>query len=416
LTDKKVKSHEQKLGRLLEINQEISATLDLMKLLQSIVDASAELTDSEQASIAQFNQSDESLRFIAARWMDPEIMANTRIPLQGSVSGRAFQSGTAIIVQDAQKDDFYRQVDESSGFQTRSLLAVPMMMHGHATGVLSAVNKENDAQFNDQDIEVLSTLASQAAIAIHNAQLLKESQEAYQRLSELDEMKSNFIAIASHELRIPLGLILGHASFLKEIFDGEQRNQIEVIERNALRLREIVDDLSQFEDLQSDEFSLIPSKIDASALLLDIAKRYEGRAREEKIEWTHKFPSEALYIEGEKAKLQVALGHLLNNALAFTNEGGRVELLLIDEGDWISIQVIDDGVGIAQDEQARIFERFYQVEDHMTRNHGGMGLGLSVAKMMMEMHGGELLVESAINEGSQFTARIPKTQNGIGST
>ncbi len=412
MTDKKLNSHEQKLGRLLEINQEISATLDLMKLLQSIVDASAELTDSEQASIAQFNQSDESLRFIAARWMDPEIMANTRIPLEGSVSGRAFQSKTAVIVQDAEKDDFYRKVDESSGFQTRSLLAVPMIMHGTATGVLTAVNKENGALFNDQDIEVLSTLASQAAIAIHNAQLLKESQEAYLRLSELDDMKSNFIAIASHELRIPLGLILGHASFLKEIFDGEQRNQIEVIERNALRLREIVDDLSQFEDLQSDEISLSPTQIDASALLLDIAKRYEGRAREEKIDWVYKSPSEAVYIEGEKAKLQVALGHLLNNALAFTNEGGRVELLLLDDGDWISIQVIDSGIGIAQDEQARIFDRFYQVEDHMTRNHGGMGLGLSVAKMMLEMHGGELLVESAVDEGSQFTARIPKTQKG----
>jgi len=400
------------LGRLLAINQEISATLDLMKLLQSIVDASAELTDSEQASIAQFNQSDESLRFVAARWMDPEIMANTRIPLEGSVSGRAFQSRKAIIVQDAENEEFYRQVDERSGFQTRSLLAVPMMMHGEATGVLTAVNKENGTPFNEEDVEVLSTLASQAAIAIHNAQLLQESKEAYQRLSELDEMKSNFIAIASHELRIPLGLILGHASFLKEIFDGEQRNQIEVIERNALRLRDIVDDLSQFEELQSEEFSLNPTQIDISSLLLDIAKAYERRAREEKIEWVQKFPSEILFIEGEKAKLQVALSHLLNNALAFTNEGDRVELHLIDAGDWINIHVKDSGIGIAEDEQSRIFDRFYQVEDHMTRNHGGMGLGLSVAKMMVEMHGGGLTVKSAIKKGSQFTARIPKTQNG----
>ena len=207
MTDKKLNSHEQKLSRLLAINQEISATLDLMKLLQSIVDASAELTDSEQASIAQFNQSDESLRFVAARWMDPEIMANTRIPLEGSVSGRAFQSRKAIIVQDAENEEFYRQVDESSGFQTRSLLAVPMMMHGEATGVLTAVNKENGTPFNEEDVEVLSTLASQAAIAIHNAQLLQESKEAYQRLSELDEMKSNFIAIALLSSIMTIGLV-----------------------------------------------------------------------------------------------------------------------------------------------------------------------------------------------------------------
>lgn len=403
-------THAQKLERLLDINQEISATLDLQELLQSIVEAAAELTDSEQASIAQFFPADESLRFIAARWMDPEIMANTRIPLDGSISGRAFREQTPIIIQDAKKEDFYRQVDKKSGFETRSLLAVPMMMHGQATGVLSAINNKNEKGFNDKDIAVLNTLASQAAIAIHNSQLLQESQEAYEHLAELDEMKSNFIAIASHELRVPLGLILGHASYLREDFKGQELEQVEVIERNAVRLKDIVDDLSQVENLQANRASLRPNQFDATALTKGLAKRYKNRAKEEQIEFVENIPDQPLHIDGEREKIKIAVNHLLKNAFAFTGEGGRVELILIDESDWVSIQVADTGEGIAEKDIDRIFDRFHQLENHMTRSHGGMGLGLTVAKMMIEMHGGEILVESKVGAGSRFTIRLPIDQ------
>lgn len=408
MLEKTLTTRAEKLAHLLEINQELSATLDLQELLQSIVDAAAELTESEQASIAEYSSSENTLRFIAARWMDPDVMAEMRVPLEGSISGKAFRELKPVIAQDAQKDELYRQVDETSGFQTRSLLAVPMMMHGQATGVLSALNKEDSAGFNDQDVEVLTTLASQAAIAIHNSQLLQESEEAYAHLAELDEMKNNFIAIASHELRVPLSLILGHASFLKEVSADESLKQVEVIERNALRLRDVVDDLSQIEDLQTDQASLRPLQVDAVELLDDIAKRYKTRAEEEKIELRLQIQEEPLAFEGEREKIRTAVDHLLKNAFAYTDASGHVDLILLDEGDWLSIQVADTGAGISEKDLSRIFERFYQAEDHMTRKHGG--LGLTVAKTMVEMHGGEILVESVLDKGSQFTIRLPKQQ------
>lgn len=403
-----IDTHAQKLERLLDINQEISATLDLQELLQSIVEAAAELTDSEQASIAQFFAADESLRFIAARWMDPDIMAHTRIPLGGSIAGRAFQEQTPIIIQDAKKENFYRQVDKKSGFETRSLLAVPMMMHGQATGVLTALNSQNKEGFTDKDIAVLNTLASQAAIAIHNSQLLQESQEAYDHLAELDEMKSNFIAIASHELRVPLGLILGHASYLREDSKGQELKQVEVIERNAVRLKEIVDDLSQVESLQTNQASLRPSRVDATALIKALAKRYKNRADDENIEFAQSLPDQPLYFEGESEKIKIAVNHLIKNAFDFTGDSGRVELKLKDEGELIIIELTDTGMGIAEKDMERIFDRFHQVENHMTRSHGGLGLGLTVAKMMVEMHRGEILVTSTLGKGSQFTIQLPK--------
>jgi signal transduction histidine kinase len=401
----------QRLQRLLELTQQLSATLDLPELLQSIVDAAAELTDSEQASIAEIDSTGKQLRFIAARWMDPKIMADMRVPLEGSITGQAFRKEKPVAVHDTQTSKFfYRQVDEASGFQTRSMLSVPMSMRGETTGVLSALNKTGGEKYSGVDVAVLETLASQAAIAIHNSKLLRETREAYAHLAQLDEMKNNFISITSHELRVPLGLVLGHASVLKETAKGEVLEQVEVIERSALRLKDIVEDLSQIETLQNYPRSLMPQRFDVIGLLDRMVKAAIPAAEEKQLDLVSRLPKGTLEIDGEQEKLHIAIDHILRNALTFTNPGGRVEVSLEDEGDWVRIAVADTGVGIPEADLERIFERFYQVEAHMTRKHGGMGLGLAVAKMMVELHGGEILVESVEGQGSQFTVRLPKRQ------
>jgi len=400
----------ERLQRLVEINQKISATLDLPELLQSIVNAASELTESQQASIAQFFPKDQTLRFVAAKWMDADIMENTRIPLDGSISGKAFQQRKAVIVHNAQKEDFYRKVDEDSGFQTRSVLSVPLMMRGEAKGVLSALNKHGGAEYDVQDIIVLETLASQAAIALENARLLRESRQAYARLAELDEMKNNFVAISSHELRIPLGLILGHASYLKESLNGEHKDQVEVIERSALRLKEIVEDLSVVENIKGDTDELRSNYTDLSDLLRKNIAEFGSEAQEKGIMLIPKLPDDHVWIFGEQDKLGIAFKHLIRNAIAFTDKGGKVELLLRKNAKKAQVFVSDTGIGIPEKDLEDIFERFYQVEEHMTRRHGGMGLGLTVAKSLIELHKGEIEVESVQGKGTRFEIRLPLTQ------
>lgn len=400
----------ERLQRLVEINQQISATLDLPELLQSIVNAASELSDSEQASIAQFFPEDQTLRFVAAKWMDPEVMANTRIPLDGSISGRAYQQKRAVIVHNAQEETFYSKVDEASGFQTRSVLSVPLMMRGEAKGVLSALNKNGGRQYDVQDIIVLETLASQAAIALENARLLRESREAYRRLAELDEMKNNFVAISSHELRIPLGLILGHASYLKESLDGESRDQVAIIERSAMRLKDIVEDLSVVEDIKGDTDELRSNYSDLSSLLSKIISEYGSEAQEKGLTLIPKLPGEPVWIFGEEDKLSIAFKHLVRNAIAFTNKGGKVELRLRKNSSLAQVYVSDTGIGIPAKDVQQIFERFYQVEEHMTRKHGGMGLGLTVAKALIELHKGQIGVESVEGKGTRFEVQLPLTK------
>lgn len=399
----------QKSNRLLEINRELSATLDVDTLLQSIVDAAAELTHSEQASIARYDQDNDCLRFIAARWMDPEMMASIRVPLQGSIAGQAFSQQGPVVAHDTQTDKrFFQDVDELLDFTTRSLLAVPMSIQGEVTGVLSAVNKMDGQEFDQEDIYVLDTLASQAAIALHNARLLQASEEALRALTELDEMKSNFVAITSHELRIPLGLILGHASYLKEIAEGDAKKQATVIERAALRLKDIVEDLSRVETMQSGESSLRAEAVDLEVIVENQIEAYRVRAEERGIQLQANLNGIRGAIQGEADKLETVVDHLLNNAVAFTNQGGLVEVRLEDDDEWVLLRVSDTGIGIPEEDLERVFERFYQVESHMTRRHGGLGLGLAVSKILVEMHGGRIEVQSVVDAGSQFSVWLPK--------
>jgi signal transduction histidine kinase len=343
--------------------------------------------------------------------MDQELMKRAKVPIEGSIMGQAFRTLWPVVSEEVKSESaHFSEVDSLSGFETRSMLAVPLAVQGQATGVLSAVNKR-EGEFDKEDIFVLESLAAQAAIAIQNAQWMKESREAYAALADLEQMRNDFISITSHELRIPLGLILGHSSFLKEILDGEAREQSEVIERAALRLKRIVEDLSKIELEQSGNSAVRLGEYELGAQMRQLLAAHQAAAAERGVQLVGRLPAEPLIISAEANKVFVAADHLLKNALQFTNKGGLVELTLKDEGDWVSIQVADSGVGIPTKDLTKIFDRFYQVEDHMTRRHGGMGLGLTVAKMLVEMHAGEILVESVEGKGSRFTIRLPKAKS-----
>jgi signal transduction histidine kinase len=390
------------------MGRNLSALLDLDPLLQSIIDAASDLTYSQEASILLYDQEAGNLEFVAAPWFKRDQLGEIRVPLQGSIAGRVFTFGEPVIVQNAAADGrVYRSVDINTGFETHSLLAVPMNFKGETFGVLTAVNKLAGA-FNDEDTRILENLASQAAIAIQNANYLKETQRAYQDLAELDRMKSDFIAITSHELRTPLGLILGHATFMYETLPADYKTQLDVIISSATRLKEIVDDLSKVNAFQTGEARIRWQKIDANQLITEIAQSFREYAEEKHITLEMHLSGEDMVIDADQEKLNIAVTHLLRNALAFTDPGGKIVLITELLPGFAKIAVQDTGIGIPDKDQERIFERFYQVEDHMTRKHGGMGLGLSVAQQMVRMHKGRILLDSKEGKGSTFTILLPQ--------
>jgi signal transduction histidine kinase len=276
-------------------------------------------------------------------------------------------------------------------------------------GVLEVINKKTDEGFNEDDIQIASTLSAQASIAIENARLLDELQQAYRDLSEIDQIKNDFVSIASHELRTPLAVILGYASFLKDNVKGQASEQLDIVLSSAMKLRSLIDDMVNLRHIQANDLLLSPTIFSLKQLVQDITKEFSEIISTKQLVLTTKFtPADSpLNLEADRQKVYLILANLVNNAIKFTPEGGRIHINIELKGHKYWIEVIDTGIGIPKSEYDRIFDQFYQVEPSLTRKYQGMGLGLSITKGMVEVHKGRVWVESIVGKGSKFTVVLP---------
>jgi signal transduction histidine kinase len=402
----------QRLERLLEISRSITSTLDSSLLLQMIIDVACELTQSEAASILLHDSATGELRFHAIPDDQRSTLSQISVPIDSSLAGWVFTHSRPMVIQDAANDPrIYREVDRVLDFQTKSILGVPLIIVDEPIGVLEVVNKKRQANYTEDDLTILETLASQAAIAIVNARLMTDLKEANAELRMLDRMKSDFIAIASHELRTPLGLILGHATFLQEQTQSKYEEQLEVIIRSSMRLKSIIEDLSTIAHREEGQSRVRRAPFSMSQLVEDVALRLQEMAKKKNIELTYAVPlGNPLMVDGDREKIDVALSNIVQNAITFTDPDGQVGIKGEGATGFVKIFVADTGIGIPEDEVERVFDRFYQVESHLTRKHGGMGLGLAIAKSMVEMHNGQIWCESKVGIGSLFCFMLPIDQ------
>ncbi len=398
------------LARLVDISLTLNSTLETKILLQNIIQGAAELLDCEAASILLYDEQRGQLFFTTATGSDPNQLAEIPVPLEGSIAGAVFRNNRPLVIPDVQSDPrHYASVSQQVHFTPRMLLAVPMRIHDQVTGVLEALNKHQGG-FTGQDVHLLSVIASQAAVAIHNARLVQALQKAYNELSRVDKLKSDFMAIASHELRTPLGVILGYATFLKEDAKGESSEHASIVLNSALRMRALVEDLTNLTLLHMGgvqlELQPLPIQQPLAAALAEIA----ATAQVKNQTLTHSLPSEPLQVLGDAAKLERLFANLLNNAIRFTPDGGRIHVRASAAHHEVRVDIQDNGVGIPPAELDNIFKEFYQVEDHMRRRHGGMGLGLAIARGLVRLHNGHIWAESAgENQGTTLHVVLPQT-------
>jgi signal transduction histidine kinase len=302
----------------------------------------------------------------------------------------------------------YTQVGEQINFKPKSLLGVPMRTKSKVTGVLEAVNKHN-GPFLPADSRLLSIIASQAAVAIQNARLVQAIQSAYDELKQVDKLKSDFMAVASHELRTPLGIILGYASFLKEEAQGELSGHAEQVINSALRLRLLVEDMTNMNLMQvgSVELEMKPTPIQRLLQIACDEIRKMAEAKEHQL--VQNLPPQPLRVQADQDKLVLAFVNLLNNAVRFTPPRGTISVNAFSQRDEVVVEIRDTGAGIPQSELDKIFKEFYQIEDHMTRHEGGLGLGLSIAQGLIKLHEGRIWAESpGANQGTTFKVILPK--------
>ena len=399
------------LERLLEVVRGLTTAPDLESFLQTVITEATELTNSELASILEYDEDAEELRFLAMQWFQRDLLRPVGVPLDGSAAGWVFRRGQPLIIQDVKVDQRHFKVgDRVTKHVTHSLVAVPLMVRGEVIGVLEALNKKDNAHYTEEDLTLLETLAALAAEAIQNVTLQRKVRTTSIELAELERLKTDFIAIASHELRTPLGLILGHATFLREIAGEQYGEQLDMIIRNATKLKTIVENLSDVDNIQNGASRVRSQQVSLAKIVDDVIATFQDEAASRNITLKMESCDSPFTLEADGVKLSIALSNLVKNALQFTEPGGHVTLKIEEDGSNFKVTVMDDGIGISARDLPRVFERFFQVETHLTRRYGGMGLGLAVAKAIIELHGGQIWAESQEGQGSRFVFLVPATQ------
>lgn len=396
------------LSRLAQISTVLNSTLKLKPMLSTLMDTAAEIVDAEAASVLLWDTKNNELRF-AATTTGGQALIGKLVPLEGSIAGSVMLENRIVAVNDVENDPrHYSKLDQENEFRTRSILGVPMRSKNRVIGVLEAVNKRS-VPWTQNDGHYLSILAAQAAVAIEGAQMVAALQKANDELSQLDKLKSDFIAIASHELRTPLGVILGYASFLQDANDREVQSHAGKVVASALQLRRIIEDLTNLRYLEQHQSELQREMVSIDDFVRDALQEIEPLAEAKGHRITYTPTGKVAHVHVDRSRLSMALINVLNNAVRFTPDFGHIAVGVELRGKrevWITVS--DNGVGIAREHLARIFDRFVQIEDHMTRSEGGLGIGLSIAQALVETHQGRIWASShGVNQGATFTIALP---------
>jgi signal transduction histidine kinase len=334
-----------------------------------------------------------------------------------------FDTKTSLIIDNLQVDSRVRNRDFFRNHGFVSYLGVPLVVKEENLGVLSFYMKK-ERKFADEEVDFLSTLASQAAMAIHNAQLYEQIQHQAIALERSNKVKEEFLSVMSHELKTPLNLVLGYAEVMKNRTFGditaEQETSLEKILNHGNDLLRMISSILCVTNIEANQIQTESCSFSLSEFLLELQLIFKApEAKHRRLIWD--YPSDLPSIKTDKDKLKQILQHLIHNAIKFTGNGEvTVSAKVKDavenrtrnnaqnrEDKLIEFKVTDTGIGISEEKLPIIFEMFRQVDSSETRNHEGVGLGLYIAKHFTELLGGNIEVQTAINKGSTFTVTTP---------
>lgn len=344
---------------------------------------------------------DGRLHPVAAYGLPESVMGWSVGPGEG-ICGAVATSGRPEIVADVRIDARYFEVDS----ETRSEIAVPVVVGDHVAGVLSAESPRVGA-FGAEDLSRLERLAAQMSLVIENARLLAQERATVERLRELDNMKSDFVAITSHELRTPLTAMQGFIKTLRRpdlaIAPGELQEFLAILDRQSDRLARLVEDLLVVSRIDAGALRLEMDTVRIGELLQHLVEELGPRAERIRLALDPSLPP--IVTDGQRI-FQIAR-NLVENALKFAPESSQVRMTALRDDGQLRLEVADSGPGIPEQELGRIFDRFHQVGGSMRRRGEGFGLGLYITKRLVEVLGGTISVDSEVGRGTTFVVRLP---------
>jgi signal transduction histidine kinase len=346
-----------------------------------------------------------------AYFQEQNSSTSPAIPLGEGITGLVALSGQSMRVADVTLEPKYISVDP----RVRSELCVPLKINGRSIGVLDVESHSVDS-FNQEDEHLLEALAGQISLSLERIRLLADAEsraselaETLKQQEELARLRDQFVQNVSHEFRTPLAIVSGYTEILDSgelgPLPNEYKQPVSIIAKRVQMLTKLVDDLTSLLDLESHRNDF------TSLRLADVINpMYAGlrtKALAERVELDLEIPAGLPHVHGEETLLRKMVDNLVDNAIKFTPPQGQVHLRLRADNGSVCLEVKDTGVGIPKDEQAKIFERFYQIDGSSSRRFGGTGLGLALVREIVQLHGGDVTVNSEPEQGSTFEVRLP---------
>jgi PAS domain S-box-containing protein len=333
-----------------------------------------------------------------------------------STVGEATRSGEVVVVNNTTLDSLHRPNPLLP--ETKAEAAIPLRIGNRIIGALDIQSTEVDA-FSEDDIAILQLLTDQISVGIDNARSYNLAQQAVEEMREVDRLKSQFLANMSHELRTPLNSIIGFARVILKGIDGPitdlQQQDLTAIFNSGQHLLGLINDVLDLSRIEAGKMDLTFDEVNITDLIGSVMSTAAGLVKDKPVDLVSAVAENLPMVKADAMRIRQVLINFISNAAKFTEEGEIIIKADLEESDKgqseVMIKVIDSGPGIAKEDQAKLFQAFSQVDASLTRKVGGSGLGLSICHHLIQMHNGQIGVQSAIGEGSTFYFSIPVVPN-----
>ena len=391
---------------LYKLAQSLADLDDLNTVLHRVLQTAIEETGADRGSIMLLEEESNLLYIGAAVGLPAHIVREQRQQVGEGIAGWVVQHRKPLVLTEGEIPPF--ALPWLRGRNAYSSVSLPLIHQNQVLGVLNLTKEPGRPPFQEGDVEFISILAAQTAAVIHNVRLFMQLQRAYQDLQQLDRLRTQIIDIAAHELRTPVTVIRGYFDLLREADIPAIAPFLEPIERHLERLEALARDLFDLSSLRSLEREPEPRAIDVAGWLANYLEEYRQLAENKGVRLTHAVSQEITQAVFDPEYLAGILRHLISNALKFTPSGGQVSVTVERKYGSLLFHVDDSGPGIPERERERVFSEFYQVEEVSTREHEGLGVGLSLARALARAHQGTIEIGDSPIGGARVTVLIPE--------
>lgn len=428
-----LRKYARELEMLNKVNYDLIQSLDLETVLQTVIDSAiTAIPKAKMGSVLLLDEEGKNLIAKAFRGYDPELLKGFVLPVGKGFSGSAVLQKKNLIISDLRLPlyrTFWLNENQPSHTVVRSAMAAILQVKDKVIGTISLENPLEADVFKDNDLKILTSFASQAAMAIENAKFYEtlekevalrtaKLREMNSKIIEADRLKSEFLANMSHELRTPLNAIIGFSELLlDESQEDELKNKrdcLKDIHQSGKHLLQLINDILDLSKIEAGKMELHPENFLFPDLMFSVQRTVSPLLAKKNQELKIDLPEDLPPLFADPNKMKQIMLNLISNAIKFSHDHTVIRITAScqqeENGNTVDISVVDQGKGIREEDQRIIFDEFRQIDGSTTREDQGTGLGLALCRRLVEMHGGRIWVESQYGRGSNFTFRIPQSR------